>query len=149
MLDGVLSVLRLVCFSLFLQKYSAYIWPNNSNFVSSDHMMVDEKLGSCFRASRSFFMSSGVFRGHVQVNLLCARLAQCWTVTPSSLSGQAFQLEPWLSWSGVVVDLTADFPGKFRGDLTLPATPTEVMFEAVIIILQVLMTSICDILYLG
>ena len=34
-----------------LQTYSASIWPNNSNFVSSNHMMVDQKLGSCFRWS--------------------------------------------------------------------------------------------------
>ena len=73
MLDGGHSVLRLVCFS-FLPPDVFSIhkkWPNTSNFVSSDHRMVDQKRGSCFRwpvakarrASRCFFLSSGVFRG--------------------------------------------------------------------------------------
>lgn len=33
----------------FFQMYSAFIWPNNFNVVSSDDRMIDQKQGSCFR----------------------------------------------------------------------------------------------------
>ena len=54
----------------FLQKYLASIWQNSSNFVSWDHKMVDQKLGSFVRwrlakarrAFRCFFLRSGAFR---------------------------------------------------------------------------------------